>query len=109
VTEFTYEEACALAATEQGLGPAHDILVAGGLEVSLAQTGGMCMAIEVKGDGFYIMVTDGEEWTGDPGWLVCLYEDDADHSEAFAELGDRITDADLLSIVVGGLEKGLTI
>lgn len=55
----TYEETCKRAATNQGFDPIMETLAAAGVEYSLDQTGGFCMAVSVPvPGGAYVFGSD---------------------------------------------------
>jgi hypothetical protein len=65
ITSTTYEFACQNAATDQGLDPIMSTLAAAGVEYSLDQTGGYCMAVSVRViGGTYVLSNDGEVFVG---------------------------------------------
>lgn len=88
---MSYAEACAQAATDQGLDPMIARLTAEGITHEVAQTGGMCMVIEIRlGEQDYPLlgVTLGDDMEDSNRWLVIRY-DDVDDCEG-SVLGDEV-------------------
>lgn len=73
-----YEERCQEATTAQGLDPVVERLTAEAIPFIVEQTGGMCMAVTAKRDGYIFLVTDegdvdyNDEVDGD-GSSITLY------------------------------------
>lgn len=78
MTDISYADACAQAATDQGLDPMIARLTAEGITHEVAQTGGMCMVIEIRlGEQDYPLlgVTLGDDMEDSNRWLVIRYAD----------------------------------
>jgi hypothetical protein len=75
VSGRSYEEACRLAASAQGLDPLTAALSAAGVEHEVEQTGGFCMVVTVPAHGFVLaMIHDSEEPDSEAGeWLLGVY------------------------------------
>lgn len=90
----SYEETCRMAATEQGLDPAVEVLKAAGVDVVVEQTGGFCMVAKVYGPvDSWVGITAADFWQPSeeeddaqpPSYLVCFYSDEEDEGTVVAE------------------------
>lgn len=106
----TYEEACRRATTNQHLDPAIEVLSKVFPGLTVAQTGGFCMCIEIKAprpehpDAFIWVTNDGTE--DEPEYIVGFYpspDDDSTYSYRFCpDLG--ATAAVIVGFQMGALE-----
>lgn len=95
---LSYDEACAAAATDQGLDPICEALRDAQVPHEVDQTGGFIMCIRIVGASAvrYCYLTRSEIGSG---VMICEYDDDADAPDAFhdgiiladdAEIGEAV-------------------